>query len=87
MQFLYETFLQQERNIRQFGGTGDESGGIYTGDNPALMSQLRRTVKQLISEQDSIPPTNSSGSRTREVFDYTSECNFFGNKESYYKLL
>lgn len=66
--------LQNEADI-SIGDGNSNQGGI----DPAMMSQLRRTVRQIISERTPLNPTNSSGIRTREVFDFTSKI-FFLNK-------
>ncbi|XP_042243193.1 fibrinogen C domain-containing protein 1-A-like [Homarus americanus] len=50
------------------GFAGGESGG---GIDPAMISQLRRTVRQIVSENTPLRPTNSSGERTRDVYDFT----------------
>ncbi|XP_064103455.1 techylectin-5B-like [Macrobrachium nipponense] len=53
------------------GATGVARDDMATAMDPVVMSQLRRTVKQIISEQSDVRPANSSGSRTREVYDFT----------------
>ncbi|XP_047493294.1 microfibril-associated glycoprotein 4-like [Penaeus chinensis] len=56
------------------GGTGEhnaEGGEALGGLDPAGLSQLRRAVRQIVSEQSQVKPANSSGSRTREVYDFT----------------
>ncbi|XP_037786064.1 microfibril-associated glycoprotein 4-like [Penaeus monodon] len=56
------------------GGTGEHIAGggeALGGLDPAGLSQLRRTVRQIVSEQSQVKPANSSGSRTREVYDFT----------------
>lgn len=50
-------------------GGGEAMGAL----DPAGFSQLRRAVRQIVSEQSQVKPANSSGTRTREVFDFTSE--------------
>lgn len=54
-------------------GGGEALGAL----DPAGLSQLRRTVRQIVSEQSQVKPANSSGTRTREVYDFTSEQNLF----------
>ena len=59
---------------RGFGSTSQDggAGGVYLGDDPSLLLHLRRTVKQIIEENPHIPLKNSSGTRTRDVKDFTS---------------
>ncbi|CAL4122779.1 unnamed protein product, partial [Meganyctiphanes norvegica] len=60
-------------NSGSLGGdlNGNPGSDLGMSGDPGLMDQLRRTVRQVISEQQDIKPTNSSGARTRNIYDFT----------------
>ncbi|KAK3864011.1 hypothetical protein Pcinc_030272 [Petrolisthes cinctipes] len=50
----------------------ESDGTNYMGGlDPASLSQLRRTVRQVVSESTPLKPANASGTRTRDIYDFT----------------
>ena len=53
--------------------SGDsEHLGVTPGNLPPILSRVQR--RQAVSEDSTVQPANASGSRTRDVYDFTSKC-------------